>query len=155
MHARPVAIILSIALAAVVAGCGGSGTAGASPANGGILTLGGAWARETAAGGTSAAYLTITNGTFTDDVLVGVSAPTVTNDASLHETTSDANGMTGMQHADELKIPAGGTVTLEPGGYHIMLMDLTTDLRAGDKVDLMLTFEQAGPVPVTADVRAN
>jgi periplasmic copper chaperone A len=158
MHARAAAIGLTLVLTLALAACGASSTptggTGAGAASGGALTLGAAWARATAAGGTSAAYLTITNGTATDDTLVGVSAASVTSDASLHETTTDSSGMTGMQHTAEIKVPAGQTVMLQPGGYHIMLMDLTKDLTAGDKLDLVLTFEQAGPVTVTADVRA-
>ena len=99
--------------------------------------------------------MTITNGRVADDELVGVSAPEVTNDASLHETTDDGSGMTGMQHVDGIVIPAGKTVALEPGGYHVMLMDLLEELKAGDRVTLTLTFEQTGPVEVSAEVRAN
>ena len=84
-----------------------------------------AWVRAAQAGGTSAAYLTLTNGRVApDDALVGVSAPDLTDSASLHETTSDASGMTGMPHMESIAIPAGGTVALEPGGYHVMLMGL-------------------------------
>jgi copper(I)-binding protein len=156
MHSRPVAIVLTVAMALVLGACGQAGGSGdGTTANGGTLTVTDAWAREAPAGATSAAYLTISNGTAADDTLVGVSAPSITGSASLHQTTSDASGMTGMQHTDEVHIPAGGTVALEPGGFHIMLMDLTGDLTAGDSLDLVLTFEQAGPVPVTATVRAN
>ena len=75
--------------------------------------------------------------------------------ASLHQTTTDNSGMTGMQSMDGIKIPAGKTVVLEPGGYHVMLEGLTADLAAGSQVRLLLTFEQAGPLYVPAEVRAS
>jgi copper(I)-binding protein len=86
---------------------------------------------------------------------VGVSAPEITQRASLHETTTDGSGMTGMQHTASIALPSGQAVELKPGGYHIMLMDLAEDLAVGDRVQLTLTFEQAGPIDVTAEVRAN
>ena len=61
--------------------------------------------------------------------------------------------MMGMRKIDSLEIPAGGTVELKPGGYHIMLIDLNRELVAGEKVDITLKFEKAGDVKVTAEVR--
>ena len=63
--------------------------------------------------------------------------------------------MMGMQKMDRLEIPAGGSVELKPGSYHIMLIDLTRELQAGEKIDLTLKFEKAGDVKVTAEVREN
>ena len=71
----------------------------------------------------------------------------------MHQTTTDANGMTGMREAT-IAIPAGQSLTLDPGGYHLMLIDLTEDLAPGSTVRLTLTFEDAGPVNVEAEVRA-
>ena len=50
-------------------------------------------------------------------------------------------------------IPAGGTLELKPGGYHIMLINLKQELKVGDKIELTLTFEKAAPIVVTAEVR--
>ncbi len=50
---------------------------------------------------------------------------------------------------------AGTTVALEPGGYHIMLMELAKPLVVGEKVKVTLTFEKAGDVVVEAEVRDN
>ena len=152
MHTRAVALV-SLVIALVVAACGSSGTA-PTQAAGGFVTVADAWIRAKEAAGTTAAYMTITNGRVADDELVGVSAPSITNEASLHETTSDGSGMTGMQHVDGIAIPAGQTVALEPGGYHVMLMNLLESVDPGDLVTLTLTFEQTGPVEVTAEVRA-
>ena len=87
-------------------------------------------------------------------MLVGVSTDAAEK-ASLHQTTTDNDGMTGMQPMDRITVSAGKTVMLEPGGYHIMLEGLTADLAAGSQLRLVLTFEQGGPLNVTAEVRAN
>ncbi len=153
MYARAVAILISLVMGMTLAACGSSGSSGTT-APGGIITVSGAWVRAAAAGGTSAGYLTIVNGSRTDDALVGVSAPDITASASLHETTTDASGMTGMTHTESVKIASSDTVRLEPGGYHVMLMNLTKELKVGDVVRLTLTFKQAGVLQVNAEVRA-
>jgi copper(I)-binding protein len=153
MLARMVASILSLMLVLSVAACGSGASKTTQPA-GGFVSIGGAWVRAAQSGGMSAAYMTITNGTLADDSLVAVSTPAAAS-ASLHETSTDASGMTGMHPVDGIKIPAGGTVTLEPGGYHVMLMGLTGDLAAGQVVRLTLTFKTAGSIDVSAEVRAS
>jgi copper(I)-binding protein len=142
--------MLVFVVAAVMAACG----AGSTPASGGgFITVSGAWVRPAPKDGTTAAYLQIVNGRLSDDVLVGVSTDAAER-ASLHETSTDAQGMTGMQPVDGITIPAGQTVQLEPGGYHIMLEHLTDGLSNGSTIRLVLTFEQSGPLNVTAQVRA-
>jgi copper(I)-binding protein len=153
MLARVTALILALLLMVSVAACGSAASNTTQPA-GGFVTIGGAWARAAQSGGTSAAYMTITNGTLADDTLVGV-ATSAAASASLHETSTDPSGMTGMHPVDGIKIPAGGTVKLEPGGYHVMLMGLTGDLTAGQTVRLTLTFSGAGAIEVSAEVRAS
>jgi periplasmic copper chaperone A len=152
------AIALLAALAALVAllaaACGPAGTAAQTPASGGPLTVTGAWARAAAAGGETAVYFTIVNAKSADDALVGVSTDAAQS-ASVHQTSTDANGMTGMQMAPSVKVPGGGTVQFAPGGYHVMLTNLKTAIKAGDQVRLTLSFQNAGVVTVTADVRAN
>lgn len=143
-------------IAAVVAGC-------SSTASG--ITVSGAWARSSSAmAAAGAAYLTIQNTGSTADALVGVTSPAAKT-AEVHETVAmgsaapSASGgtgsMMGMQPIPRLQIPAGGTVELKPGSYHIMLIGLTGDLNAGDRIELTLTFEKAGVVKVSAEVRTN
>jgi copper(I)-binding protein len=62
-------------------------------------------------------------------------------------------GMMTMQEVDEIPVPAGETVSLEPGGYHVMLLDLVAPLEAGDTIEVTLTFAEAGEVVVEAEVR--
>jgi len=58
-----------------------------------------------------------------------------------------------MQEIDKLEIPAGETVKLEPGGYHVMLIDLVEPLEVGQTFDVTLTFEKAGDKTVTVEVK--
>lgn len=153
MHARSLAPILSVLIALSVAACG-SGAGNATEPAGGSISIGQAWVRAGQSAGATAAYMAITNGTPTDETLVAVSTD-VAASASLHQTTTDSSGMTGMHPVGGVKIPPGATVTLEPGGYHVMLEGLTGDLTPGQIVPLTLTFQGAGPIKVSAEVRAN
>ncbi len=65
----------------------------------------------------------------------------------------DSGSMMSMQEVESIEIPAGSTVSLEPGGFHIMLLDLGEDLVVGDSVEVTLTFESGAEQKVTAEVR--
>jgi len=121
--------------------------------SGGDMKITDAWARTSMGmDRAGAAYLAMSNGSGKDDALIGVSSPAAAT-AELHETTTAADGTTAMSPVAEIPVPAGGSVTLEPGGYHIMLIGLVEPLVAGQKIDITLTFRQAGEVKVTAEVR--
>lgn len=68
-------------------------------------------------------------------------------------TGMDGGGMMSMQPVESIPVAAGATVALEPGGYHIMLLDVKKVLAVGDTIDVTLTFEKAGEVTTTAEVR--
>ena len=68
-------------------------------------------------------------------------------------TTTGSGGMMTMSPVDEVPVPAGETVALEPGGYHVMLLDVVEPLVAGDTFEVTLTFENAGEMVVEAEVR--
>jgi periplasmic copper chaperone A len=136
--------ILAAALAGVVAvaACGTPGRP----------TVSDAWVRATAAGAdSSAAYLVITN-PGPADALVRASS-TSADAVTLHQTTTDPSGMTEMGTLDVIGVPAGGTVKLEPGGLHLMIMGLHEPLVAGASVEIDLVFEHAGTVVVQAAIR--
>lgn len=57
-----------------------------------------------------------------------------------------------QEMADGLPLPADETVSLEPGGYHVMLLDLVEPLETGDEFELTLDFENADDVTVTVTV---
>jgi len=54
---------------------------------------------------------------------------------------------------DGLTVPAGETVTLAPGGEHIMLIGLDAQLEAGESFDIRLEFENAGAQSISVEVR--
>jgi copper(I)-binding protein len=109
-----------------------------------------AWARATpGAAQTAAIYVTIVSPT--GDRLTGAATPAAQK-AELHTMTMDGNVMK-MRQVDGIDLPAGQTVTLKPGGYHIMLIGLAKPLTEGQSFPLTLTFEKAGTRDVTATVQ--
>ncbi|MFG6591972.1 copper chaperone PCu(A)C [Sulfitobacter sp. 1A12157] len=99
-------------------------------------------------------YLTITNDGDTADRLVSISAEGF-DEVSLHETTTDDMGVARMSHVDGIDLPAGETVTLKPGGLHVMFMGLDGDpFEEGEKIPATLTFEKAGTLNVTFKVES-
>jgi copper(I)-binding protein len=106
------------------------------------------------AGAKSAAgYLGIVNTGSAADRLLGVETG-IAKRAMLHTTEHAEDGVARMVHLDAIDIPAGGTVTLAPGGLHIMLMGLTGPLAEGDLIPAILIFEAAGRVEVEFSVDA-
>ena len=102
-----------------------------------------AWARPSPSGVTTgAAYMTIHSAT--DDVLLGATVEAdVAASVELHATTS-AGGVSTMAPSGDLTLPAGEDVTIEPGGNHIMLVDLASPLVAGDSFPLTLRLAEQG-----------
>ena len=117
-----------------------------------VVTIDDAWVKS-ADDGMSAAFGTLVN-SGGDDVTV----VSVTSDAStmleLHETVeNEAGEMVMREIAGGFVIPAGGELALEPGGNHIMLMDLTAPLTAGDQATFTLTFSDDSTYEFTAPIK--
>ena len=119
------------------------------PVTVGDLTITQAWARATPpAAMAGAGYLTITNDGAADDRLVAVHTDVATN-PQIHEMAMDSGNMTMRELPDGVVIPAGESVTLQPGGYHLMLIGLDeTGLVQGTTIKVTLIFENAGSVDV-------
>lgn len=98
-------------------------------------------------------FLTITNSGEAGDTLIAARSP-VAGRMEVHEMAMDGNVMRMRELEDGLSVPAGETVTLEPGGYHIMFMDLAESLTEGDSAEVTLTFEEAGEVTLSMPVVA-
>jgi copper(I)-binding protein len=110
------------------------------------------WSRATPGGAKIAGgFLTIENKGATPDRLIG-GAGDVAGKVEIHEMAMN-NGVMTMRPLDKgLVIEPGKTVKLAPGGFHLMLMDLKTPFKQGDKVPLTLQFEKAGKVSLSLDV---
>lgn len=83
--------------------------------------------------------------------LVGVQSP-VAAIAEIHEMKMDG-GVMKMAAVPAIELPAGKTVELKPGGYHLMLMGLKQQLKAGDQVPLTLTIEGSGGQKETLELK--
>lgn len=152
-----------VLVAAPLAACGGDDAG---------IAVSGQWARTSPAmASTGAAYMTLTADA--DDALIGVSVPAdIAATAEIHEmvlaeSADDSMGMGDesmdgdsmdmgamvMQQIMSLDLPAGETVELKPGGYHVMLIDLAAPLEIGQTFDITLDFETAPDQVVTVEVR--
>jgi len=118
----------------------------------GDLVITQAWSRATPGGAKiGGGYLTIENKGSAPDRLIGGSAD-VAGKVEVHEMTMN-NGVMTMRPLDKgLSIEPGKTVKLAPGGYHLMLLDLKSPLKQGDKLPVTLEFEKAGKVKLSFDV---
>ena len=91
--------------------------------------------------------------TATGGTLVSAASP-VAGVVEIHEMSMDGNTMKMRALPKGLDLPAGKTVELKPGGYHVMLMDLKAPLKAGDTVDLSLVVEGKDGKKETVAVKA-
>lgn len=110
-----------------------------------------AWARATVQGQkATGAFMTLTAKTAT--TLVGVST-SVAGVAEVHEMKMDNNVMQMRALPDGLALPAGKAVALQPGGYHVMLMDLKLPLQKDTTIPLTLRFKDAKGVESSLDIK--
>lgn len=110
-----------------------------------------AWARATVQGQkATGAFMTLTAKTAT--TLVGVST-SVAGVAEVHEMKMDNNVMQMRALPDGLALPAGKAVALQPGGYHVMLMDLKLPLQKDTSIALTLRFKDAKGVESRLDIK--
>jgi copper(I)-binding protein len=108
---------------------------------------------DMAMGAVSAAYMTIHNGTVTDDKLIRITS-NIADVTEVHQTVQSSDGMTSMQPVQGgLKIPAKGNVELQPGSYHIMITKLHHDLITGQTFSMTLTFQSGKQITVNVPVK--
>ena len=107
------------------------------------VTVGEPWVRATvAAQKATGAFMTLTS--VQSVKLVGISSPAA-GAVEVHEMKM-VDDMMKMRQMQSLDLPAGQTVKLAPGGYHLMLLELKQPLKDGEKVPLTLEFEDANKV---------
>ena len=100
---------------------------------------------------TSAAYMMLMNHGDKDDQLLSVKT-SIAKVVEIHNVKKE-NGMMKMYPVKFVGIPAGKTLELKPGGYHLMLMKLTKTLKVGQEIEFMLHFKHSGMVKVIAPVK--
>lgn len=99
-----------------------------------------AWARATAPGQeVGAAYMSLKSAKSAKLLKVKSSAA---GSVEIHEMSMN-NGVMKMRMLDVLELPAGRTVKLEPGGFHLMLIDLKKPLKAGDHIEISLILKDS------------
>ena len=110
-----------------------------------------AWVRATVAGQPSTgAFMHITSST--DSKLIEVRSP-VAKTVQIHESKMQ-NDVMSMQPVTSVALPAGKSVAIEPEGYHVMLIDLVNQVKAGDQVPLTLIVEDSKGVKEHIEVKA-
>jgi copper(I)-binding protein len=119
----------------------------------GALRIANPWIRPTPRGApTAAGYLTVTNTGAHPDRLLGGSSPSAAA-VEIHLMTMTGDIMRMRPVAGGLVIPPGRTVSIEPGGYHLMLMAPRRPFAPGQKVPATLRFERAGSVTIVFSVQ--
>ncbi|GAA3544306.1 hypothetical protein AFL01nite_16860 [Aeromicrobium flavum] len=128
----------------VLSGCGDGGSDDNTQASG--VAAANAWVKATDMN-MSAAFMVVSNSAEEDATIVGVTTD-LTDTAELHET---ADGT--MRPVESLTVPAGGSLMLEPGGNHLMLMELTEAIDPGQEVTFTLEFDDGSTFDVTATAK--
>lgn len=137
----------SIGLLLVVLSLTGMGACAADD-----VTVEDAWIRAAPPGAMSlAGYMTIRNTSNEDVSIVGVSSDYF-GMAMIHMTIIE-DGVARMQHQEAVTVPAGGSVSLEPNGLHLMLMRPEREFEPGETLTLGLQLESGESLEVAAPVR--
>ncbi len=151
--ARRAALIVAVA-APLLGGCSAEDQPASSPTStvrSGDLTVSRAFVGSHGAGA-AAAYLHIANSGTADDQLVSVSSPDASEVVPMGRMAPDGTSDEDATDALPAPIPAGGAISFEPGGAHLMLQTATAAPKSGTTVTLRLTFGTAAPVDVHARV---
>jgi copper(I)-binding protein len=137
--------------ALLLAGCGGGGEEPAATASGaGPVTVEEAYILPN--GPVAGMFGEVVNPGPAPVTLVGGSAPEV-GMVQIHEYVKEGTKETMREIPGGLEVPAGGSVRLQPGGYHVMLMQVSADWNVGDTVPVTLQLAGGQTVAVEAEVR--
>ncbi|HKI55126.1 MAG TPA: copper chaperone PCu(A)C [Anaerolineales bacterium] len=136
---KPVMLLLGI-LAILLSACGGSGD----------IEVHDPWTRPTAQGENAAVYFQLHNHSQNADELIGVST-NVTDNAEIHESKM-VNDVMQMNMIPSLPLAADEEVNFAPGGYHIMLVGINQEFKAGDHIGVILHFKNHEDIVVDVAV---
>lgn len=108
------------------------------------------WMRPAAQGENGAIYFVIHNRGSNADTLTGISSD-IAESVEMHESKMSGDVMQ-MQQIDSVPLEPSAEVKFEPGGLHVMLVDLKKDLKVGDEVEITLHFTNFEDINVTVPV---
>jgi copper(I)-binding protein len=134
-------LILTFMLVFCLAACGSEGG----------IEVREAWMRPAGQGENGAIYFVIYNRSSSADALSGVSSD-VAGAIELHESEMSGDVMH-MQQLDSVPLEPSSEIKFEPGGLHVMLIDLKKDLKVGDEIEVTLHFTNFEDINLTVPVR--
>ncbi len=151
MNRRWPAVALGLALVAI--GCGADEADDTDAVSVGAITVEDAWMRPTpGTGGTTAAYMTITNGGDEAQTLLAATSAAC-GVTELHMSAEEDGVMTMSPLTEGVTIGPKSSVILGPGALHVMCLDVTTELEEGTTTELTMEFADGSAVVVEAEVR--
>jgi len=147
-------LLLSLIAACLpVAALSGASTNTDIPDGTGSIQISDAWIRQPPPGAAAAgAYLRLVNTDTQDDRLLAVHSPAAER-VEIHTMQMDSGMMRMRKLENSLALPAGETITLAPGGLHLMLIAPGKELPVGGEVHMRLSFEHAPEQTVVFNIR--
>ena len=144
--------VVAVTTTTLLGGCGTADeTAGETAPQADAVTVSDAWVKAADEGMTGAFGVLTNDGA--DDATVVSAASAASPMVEIHETVMVDGGMKMQPKEGGVVVPAGGSATLQPGGDHIMLMDLAEPIAPGDEVVITLTFADGSTLDVTATAK--
>jgi periplasmic copper chaperone A len=137
--------VLALAGMLILSACGAVGEEGTG------IEVHDAWSRSALKDGNSAAYMLMHNHSAEEDALVGASSDVATA-TEIHLSQMSIDGTMEMLKQESVALPADGEVVFKPGSYHVMLIGLRQDLKAGDDITLTLHFKNHEDITLTVPV---
>ena len=110
-----------------------------------------AWARTSTQGMNSAVYFVIQNHNTEADELIGA-ASSVADAVEIHESKMEGDVMM-MNRVESVALEPSTKVEFKPGGYHVMLIGLKQDIKAGDEIEFTLQFKNSPDITMKATVK--
>jgi copper(I)-binding protein len=137
-------MLVAIAMSVVLVACSGGDRSS--------VTVDDAWGRTSPAAAANAAFYMVIEGGSDADMLVSADAAAC-GLTELHVSVMN-DGVMSMQHLpDGVDVPAGETVVLEPGSFHVMCIDRQQEFVAGASIALTLEFAGAGTTEIAVEIR--
>src|SRR5690606_31315676 len=155
---RPIVLAAAVLILAACQPAADGAAAGAAPETSAetpaaTLRIGDGWVRASLGRNPhTGGYLPVANPGPEADRLTGAACACAAR-VELHTVSTDG-GVMRMNAVEAMEVPAGGTLTLAPGGDHLMFLDLVAPLADGQSVEVTLTFERAGEMTVQLPVHA-